>query len=167
MLYQSVRWEIEHLANVAEINYMEHILYERTFIMSLLAISTYFDIKFKKIPIILPIIWGVIGVVWNAGIKKLEIEQWIGVVCSVLIGCILLLFSFWSKDALGKGDALIFIVIGIFIDFYSNLLLLGTALFLSSFAAIYLLIIRRKNKKTNIPLIPFIYTAYAILCLVF
>lgn len=146
---------------------MEHILFERTFIMSFLAICTYFDMKYKKIPIILPIIWGVFGVIWNTGIKKLQIEQWIGVLFSVLIGCTLLLFSLWSKEALGKGDAVMFIVIGFFLDFYSTLVLLCTALFLSSFASIYLLIIRRKSKKTNIPFIPFIYTAYATLCIVF
>lgn len=146
---------------------MEHILYERTFIMSLLAICTYFDIKFKKIPIILPIIWAVFGVIWNTAIKKLQIEQWIGVLFSLLIGCTLLLFSLWSKEALGKGDALMFIATGIFTDFYSTLVLLCTALFFSSLTSIYLIVIQRQSKKTTIPFIPFIYTAYALLCLIF
>lgn len=146
---------------------MEKLLFEKTIIMVFLAVGTFLDIKYKKIPIILPIIWGCLGFVWNIGIKRLDHEQWAGVIGSILIGCMLFIFSIWSQEAFGRGDAFIFIILGIYIDFYSNLLLLGTALFFSSFAAIYYLIIHKKGKKEKIPFIPYIYTAYALLCLTY
>ena len=83
---------------------------------------------------------------FSANIENLPAAFWFhGIadksgVCSLwmgsLIGGVLLLISYFSEGALGKGDGIFFFIAGIYLGFWKNLILLSSSLFLCSFAGL-------------------------------
>ena len=81
------------------------------------------------------------------------------------VGLLFLGFSFLSHEAIGKGDALLFIILGWFLGMYQIIFLLFVAFMFSGVFAMFLLLIKKGNYKTSIPFMPFLYIAFGGICL--
>lgn len=91
--------------------------------------------------------------------------NWREALLGSLLGVLLYGISRVSRGAIGDGDALVFGVCGIYLGLAENLLLLWLSLFLAMLAGGLLLLRKRGNRKTRIPLVPFVLAAYVILWL--
>ena len=74
--------------------------------------------------------------------------------------------SFVSKGAIGMGDALLYSCIVCFVGMEKAFYIIFMSVMFAFFAALYLVIVKRKEKKYEIPLVPFIFMAYVRLIII-
>lgn len=121
------------------------------FLLFLLSAS-WQDLKKKTIKKSTFQIWGTVGVILQAahifsqifmGTEKMEmqviVQEVTGLMFAALLGILLLSLSTAAEEAMGKGDGCFFLVAGIFLGFWKNMLLLSGGLFLCFPAAVYLM----------------------------
>ena len=96
-------------------------------------------------------------------------QGWLSILLSrgsaLLWGILLLILSRLSRDALGKGDGLCFLSFAVWWGFIRVFSLLFLSLLLSALAGMGLLLLRRKKRKDSLPLMPFLWGAALVLCL--
>ena len=80
-------------------------------------------------------------------------------------GCFALLYiiSVATGGQLGKGDAVLFGMTGAGMGLYSNLLLLYLTFFIAFVTAVFQVVVRRADRKKQMPLAPMLLGAFAIL----
>lgn len=83
---------------------------------------------------------------------------------SCLIGIVIVGISRFTDGAIGEGDGWFFVVSGLFLDFFTNLRLLVTSVFLSGIVCggiyIYFLLKGKDMKKASVPFLPFLIPAW-------
>lgn len=88
------------------------------------------------------------------------------VILRFLPGAVVFLFAWLTKESIGYGDALVVLCMGCFMTGLQLLNLCMAALTLSGLFALFLLLVRRKSRKTQIPFIPFLLAGYGIVMLI-
>lgn len=122
---------------------------------SLLTFCSLEDIRHKRIRIIYPVIWGCAGCVLHmAG------GQFLPVLIGCLPGLALLGISWVTRGAVGMGDGVIVMVMGIFTGFWSSLLFLFWALAAAAVIGCGMMISGKWGRKKQIPFVPFLWAAY-------
>ena len=121
-----------------------------------LGISSLLDIKRREIPLTLTGIYGVCGLIMSIAEKRNLYDYMI----PLAFGVILIAISLLTKGDIGMGDGLILLAQGCMVSTnnYVKAVLLG--LILAACWSLILLMIFRKDKKTEIPLIPFLLLGY-------
>ena len=84
----------------------------------------------------------------------------IGLGLGLMIG--LLLISKLSKEAIGSADCIIIGGLGVMLGVETQITILLIASILSSVVGILLLIVKKANKKTRLPFLPFLFLGYLI-----
>lgn len=121
------------------------------------------DIKYKEVNIyiiMLTLILGVILMVINPNI--IWYESFIGL---FVIGGILAGISYITKGSIGMGDAFVIGTIGLLLGYKMTIAILLYSLVLSSILGIILMILGKVNRKTRLPMVPFILTSFIIILL--
>jgi len=131
-------------------------------IMIFLILSTLLDLRKKEVNISLCIIFALVGLIYEIFISKTDI---LSIILGIIPGIFLMLTSIVTNEEIGKGDAVILGIIGIFLGLKKSILVLIYALFMTVIIGGILLIIRKKNKKYKIPFVPFILFSYIALCI--
>lgn len=129
-------------------------------ILILLLLCSITDIKEKKIYIFPCIIFMVIGIIMEFMIGQRGI---LSICIGMLPGIFVYMAGIITREGIGKGDALVFIVIGIFMGLMKCMILLICSLFLIAGIGVILLFIRKGNLKTKIPFVPFITVSFMII----
>lgn len=125
-----------------------------------LFISAWIDLKREIIYVPLIVCMGIIGVICHIFLQENTIWN---LMFGMLIGVILLLGGIWSGEKIGYGDGVIFIMTGIFLGFWGNMLLLVIASILAGVTCTGLLLTHKKCKEEQIVFVPFIFISYVIL----
>ena len=125
--------------------------------LSYLAINSFTDIKKKKISVVVSLIFFVIGVVVSIINKE---KSLISILGGVGIGFILLLVGKFSRESVGIGDGLIFLVTGLYLGFTRNIVLLLYGLIFCALVSIILITFKKLKLKDKIPFAPFVLVAY-------
>lgn len=127
------------------------------FMSVFLVLNTIWDIRTKKLPVILLICFGMAGIIINIILPEYSIKE---LAFGIAIGVVLWSISYVTVGQIGNGDGLLFVVTGIFIGGMNNFVLLLWATVFCALAAGVLLLIKRVNKKDRIPFVPFVLLAY-------
>lgn len=136
--------------------------------MGLLIISSVFDIKWKKVPLIIFISGGALAVLWiciriyTQGVGETLLES----AAAVLPGAGLIALSFVTDKKIGYGDGILLIILGILQGLEKIILVFCIGLFLQSLLAVVLLILKKADKQTCIPFIPFLLSAQILLLII-
>lgn len=128
----------------------------------ILALESISDIKNKSISIWHMIVFGVLGVVVNGIMYYQSLQSLIG---GVVIGVLVLVFAFFSRGAIGKGDGVIFICIGIYLGLSKSLRLLFYSLIAAALVGGLYILVKKKSIKTQIPFVPCILIAHIAMTL--
>lgn len=132
----------------------------RTIIVAVILLwNGIYDWKYRKISILVTFI-GIIAVLLSliaAPEECCTIAEMLG---GVSIGIFLIICSFITRGQIGIGDGIICCFIGISCGFFENLNILFISLLLSAIVSFILLIKKRVERKTEIPLIPFLFIGY-------
>ena len=120
----------------------------------LYGMTSFDDIRTRQVQLLEIIVFAVIGIIFNLYERTNSLASIIG---GVLIGVAVLLFSILTNEKIGKGDAYIIMVTGLYLGFMNTLVLLWIS---SIFAAVIGMIILRKydnSMQKELPFVPFYY----------
>ena len=124
----------------------------------LLGVQSIYDIRSQKIPTWTIWLGTALGLVAWLGPLESGVEQLFG----LLVGVLALLFARISKQTLGYGDGLVLCNLGITLGFGPCLRVLFLALFFGGVWALILIVVRKANRKTRLPFIPFLFFGYFV-----
>ena len=122
-----------------------------------LVLGMIWDIKQKKLPVVLLICFMVAGLLTNIFWPEYSVRE---IVCGVFIGIILYAVSYVTSGQIGEGDGILFVATGLFVGGISNFVLLLWASVLCAVVAGIMLISKKAGRKDKIPFVPFVFLAY-------
>lgn len=127
-------------------------------VLLFLGINAILDFKYKKIPWVLSICFIVIGIGSVLISSPINWWQFLG----AIVGIGIILISVCTKQAIGLGDGLVLLVVGIFIGLWKTLMILFLSGILVAVVGIIMMVQKKGNLKTSLPFIPFILAAYGV-----
>lgn len=84
------------------------------------------------------------------------------VLTGIFMGGLILLISYISKGGVGRGDAIVFLIIGFMHGAEKSILLFLVTIFITGLLGIVLFVIKKANRRMELPLVPFILLATLI-----
>lgn len=126
----------------------------------LYGLTSFDDLKTKQVRVFEIVSFGILGIVLNVISPMNSIYSIIG---AILVGVVLYIFSVFSKEKIGKGDAMIVMVSGLYLGFTNVMILL----WISSLLALIVGLITMKKFKVDssyeIPFVPFLMSGFLIM----
>lgn len=123
-----------------------------------MVIQTYWDIRYKEIPILVSLVGGILGVV----ICIWEQRGFVDVMCALIPGIAALLIGRISKEAIGYGDGVLLCVMGFYFTLEELLAVCMIAFMAAALIALILLVVFHKKGSYEIPFVPFLLIAYGV-----
>lgn len=124
---------------------------------SLLSISSFIDIRTKKVSFRVLFIYTILGILNLFLFDKQNLFVAIGGAC---IGILILGLSKITRGGVGMGDGFLLVVTGLFLGVWRNTELLLGSFFLAALFSVVLLIFKKANRKKEIPFIPFLLISF-------
>ncbi|MBQ9359558.1 MAG: prepilin peptidase [Lachnospiraceae bacterium] len=121
-----------------------------------LIISTVFDIKSRTVPAVIFAISGAVGIMAYIATGTYLSGGIVDELFGVILGAVFIGVALISGGKLGMGDALAILVIGIYLGGSGSALVVLYAMMITAAFSIVLLIIRRGNRDTALPFMPFL-----------
>ncbi|MBR5648884.1 prepilin peptidase [Pseudobutyrivibrio sp.] len=123
-------------------------------------LTAFDDIKTKQVRMLEIIVFGILGIIVNIvwPVKSFE-----SIICGLLVGIVLYLFSILTNEKIGKGDCFIIMVSGLYLGFIDVLVLIWIS---SLLALIYGLITIKRLKKDSsyeMPFVPFLLSGFLLM----
>lgn len=128
----------------------------KVLVLVFLIISSVSDMKYKKIPLWLIVVFVVLGVMLAI---FSPLHSFGNLMAGVLVGVSLIVVSFITAGQIGMGDGLLFMVLGIFCG-SSNIALLICAMLLCAAVAGVLFVTKQVKRNDRLPFVPFVLCAY-------
>lgn len=100
--------------------------------------------------------------------KEIEMNKFIDISLSVCFGLVIYFLSYISREGLGIGDAMYFVINGFLLSLKENLILFLSGLLIAFIVSIVLIITKRKVNNNSFPFLPCLLPAILgyILCTV-
>lgn len=132
-------------------------------LMCFYGLATLDDMKSKEVRVIEIIIFGIIGLIIEFTTRPYTA---ISIVGGVMVGLMVYLFSVLTKEKIGKGDALIVMVTGLYLGFQNTLLLVWISTILAAIIGSF--VVRKSKLKIDveIPFVPFLLMGYMLLYMI-
>ena len=121
-----------------------------------LAMNSWLDIRRREISLLLTVVYAGCGIICSI-LQGRKIQD---VLIPAGIGILFLEAGLISRGAIGAGDCWILLALGALLDTETYIRMLCIGFFLAAFWFGILLVIRRKSRKTEIPLVPFLLAGY-------
>lgn len=121
-----------------------------------LAMNSWLDIRRREISLFLTVVYAGCGIIYSI-LQGRKIQD---VLIPAGIGILFLAAGLISRGAIGAGDCWILLALGALLDTETYIRMLCIGFFLVAFWSGILLVIRRKSRKTEIPLVPFLLAGY-------
>lgn len=135
--------------------------WERYFVQGMellfLGIGTYFDIRDRELPITFFAAFGMLGIICNVIWKYQSLEN---VMIGCLIGGTFLLAGWITKEAIGYGDGIGLMVLGIFEGLKGLIPIVFGSFFLSGIYGLWNLMGLKKSGSDTMPFFPFMLLAF-------
>ena len=127
-----------------------------------LSASAYWDFRYKRIP------WCVQGMGFvfmciciMAQWKEINLYYFL----AYIPGIFLLMLAWITKENVGYGDGISVFLLGGMVGFRNCIWVLCISMILLSFVGVIMLLIKRANRKTKIPYLPFLFVAESLFTL--
>ena len=121
-----------------------------------LAMNSWLDIRRREISLFLTVVYAGCGIIYSI-LQGRKIQD---VLIPAGIGILFLAAGLISRGAIGAGDCWILLALGALLDTETYIRMLCIGFFLAAFWSGILLVNRRKSRKTEIPLVPFLLAGY-------
>lgn len=123
-----------------------------------LAVLAYVDIKHKMIPVAPVVLISAILLLYGWW----EGQSIAGLAAGILPGGMLLLLAYCTGESIGAGDGIVFCMIGAGCGFTRTITILGGALLLAAIVAGMLLVIKKAERKTELPFLPSVFLSFLL-----
>lgn len=130
---------------------------------SMLAICSLFDLWKKQIPMVILLVFGITGILYQIYYGKLPLPD---VFFGVMVGTALYVISIVSGEKIGKGDAMMLMSSGLYMGFWKNITLLWLGSAMAGVVCMVMYLCMKKGKDATVPFAPFLLGAYLVLWLV-
>lgn len=129
----------------------------RVIAMGVLTGLSVMDCKIRKVPrdVLLACMAG--SVIYQVVTRDVE---WRLSVAGGLVGAGFLIMSRLTREAIGYGDSLAILILGIYLGIWSLLVVLVTSFFILAVIALICLVIRDKKRNLAFPFYPFLTMGY-------
>lgn len=127
-----------------------------------LGILSIIDIKSKALPTWLIGVFAIVCFIF----RYIEGVSFFDFILSLLPGIVLFILAICTKEKIGIGDAFVVGILGIGYTVQNVVSILGISLFFVAIWAIGLLIIKKANRKTELPFLPYLFIGHLLVCLV-
>lgn len=124
-----------------------------------LSINSLSDIRYKKISLFVSVLFGIAAILVNIIIRQYSL---LSLILAVVLGGIIMLVSKITKGAIGIGDGIVLMVLGLYTGIYINLTVLFYGFLVSALMSILLLSLKRVRKKDSLPFVPCLLVGYLI-----
>lgn len=132
-------------------------------LLGIFSFCTLEDIRKRSFDVMYLILFAIGGVILHVYTQQDSIYSLLG---GAAIGVVLYIISILSDEKIGKGDAMLIMVTGIYSGFWNTIIILFAACLLSSVYGIFLLVCKKKEKNFRMPFAPFLLGAYMILLII-
>lgn len=122
-----------------------------------LGIGTYFDIRDRELPMTFLTAFGMLGVVCNV-IWKYQSPEDAGIGC--FVGAAFLVIGWMTKEAIGYGDGIGLMILGIFEGLKGMMPIVVGAFLLSGIYGLWNLMGLKKSGSDTMPFFPFMLLAF-------
>ena len=126
----------------------------------MLIYMSYEDIRRKTIPVIPLMIWGIVGVAQHLIYGRLDA---ISMAAGLIPGILAYILSVLTHERIGKGDALLLLVTGIYMGFWGNVFMLWVALIMAAVGGVTAVAVFGKDRNSELPFVPFLSAAGMLL----
>ena len=126
-------------------------------LIGMMGLCSYDDVRDRNIRLMEVAVFGIIGVVLHIIYHSHSIESVLG---GMAIGGAMYIVSILTKEKIGKGDAAVVGVIGIFLGFTDTLVLLWLSSVLAAIFGCVYIKVKKLSKDTELPFVPFMLTGY-------
>lgn len=130
------------------------------FCLIFLALCGYLDIKFKVVRVNWCFLFGVFCVVVHVVYFHTRFES---MAAGAMIGGIVWVLSYITKEAIGRGDGCVLFALGIGLGFKRGMQVFMLGLFFIMLAGIFLVVFKKISFKERIPFVPFLFLGEAVL----
>ena len=131
-------------------------------VFTILLIETISDIKSRSLSALRIAIYMVAAIALNLVFYYQSLWSMTG---GMVVGGLMLLYAFITKEGIGYGDALMFVVLGALVGLSQNIKILFFSLLTAAVSGGIYALIKHKSIKTQIPFIPCILATYMIMCI--
>lgn len=134
-------------------------------VLGLFGILGYFsveDLRYRRLRTVGLLSCAIAGILLHIRYGRISVWDMLG---GMAIGLFMYLVAVISSEKIGKGDALLLMVTGIFLGFSHNLILLWAAAVLAGAAGFVSVFILKKGHSYELPFVPFLFASY-IICLI-
>ncbi len=128
-------------------------------LMGILGYFSWEDVRKRSIHLVPLILAAMAGVVLHMYFERITIWSLLG---GVGIGAAMYGLSLASGEKIGRGDALLLAVTGIFLGFWGNLVLLWIASCLIGVGGAISVLVLHKGKEFELPFVPFLFAGFVI-----
>lgn len=129
-----------------------------------LGIMSVEDIRKKGIKRLWLIGLGIVGLIFT--IADAEV-LYVSFLLRFVPGVVFVLLAWATREQIGMGDALLILVMGWYLNAIELVDVCLLAFFIAGLVALVLLVVIKKSKKFELPMVPFIFAGYVVmLCLV-
>ncbi len=118
------------------------------------------DIRKKTIPVIPMMLWGIVGVCLHLYYGRLSATV---MAAGLIPGAAAYILSLLSHEKIGKGDAVLLMVTGVYMGFWGNIFMLWIGLVLAAMGGVVAVTMFRKTRSYELPFVPFLFAAFLLM----
>lgn len=132
------------------------------FVLIVLVIEAVTDFKKKEVNIVFPVLLAAAATVMLFFTKDISL---INSIIGIAEGVLLILISFLTKGEIGMGDGILLAACGLMLGGKDNLIMFFFACLSSAIVSALIMLIKKADKKTKIPFVPFMIPGFLIMVL--
>ncbi len=131
-------------------------------LLGTLGVHSLEDIREQKITVTVTLFSGILGVLLHLLFQNRSIYE---MLLGVIPGIGVLALSCLAKRQIGIGDGMIFMLTGLYLGFWDNLLLMFLSFTLAGIWGLFLILARRCKRTDRMPFVPFLFFGYSLMIL--
>ncbi len=127
-------------------------------ILGFLVVFSILDLRAGKIPVLLIGAFGIFALgyqIWN----HMSFGE---LAAGVIPGIVFLLLAWVTRESIGYGDGLVLLVTGVFCGIVKTIGVIGMSLVFASLLSMILLVLKRAERKTELPFLPCLCSGYLV-----
>ena len=123
-----------------------------------LFILSLWDIRTKKIPVVLTVLWGVL----LFGCRVCRGLDPVMAAAGMIPGAVILVLSVLSNGKIGLGDGLVLCALGAGFGTEAMVVILSGAFGLAALGAVALIVFQKAGRNREMPFLPYVFAGYVV-----
>lgn len=124
-----------------------------------LGACSYLDIKYKMVRVRWCMGFALFSIAYQGWIRHVG---WMEIISGIVLGGFVLVLSYITKEAIGRGDGILLLSVGISWGFWQGIQIFMLGLLFIMVAGVLLIFIKKVSLRERIPFVPFLFLGDAV-----